>query len=128
MGWKLLSASYLFSSPWLLSNLFHWVAGNPAVLGVVDFLNIWGLILIGSALILGLFSRTACLLGSLLLVLYYVANPPFGSGLASNTGEGHYLFVNKNLIEMAALWLIALFPAGSLWGLDRLISFWRPAA
>ncbi len=122
------SAPYLLSSQWLLSDLFHWVAGSPAVLGVVDFLNIWGLILIGSALILGLFSRTACLLGSLLLVLYYVANPPFGSGLASNTGEGHYLFVNKNLIEMAALWLIALFPAGSLWGLDRLISSWRTAS
>jgi uncharacterized membrane protein YphA (DoxX/SURF4 family) len=125
-GWT--SAPYLLSSQWMLSDLFHWIAGNPAILGVVDFLNVWGLILIGSALILGLLSRTACIFGSLLLLLYYVANPPFGSSLATNTGEGHYLFVNKNLIEMAALWLIAVFPSGSLWGLDRLISSWRAAS
>lgn len=119
------SAPYLLNSQGIFSDLFHWIVGSPVILATVDLLNVWGLILIGSALILGLFSRTACLLGSLMLALYYVANPPFGAGIGTNTGEGHYLFVNKNLIEMAALWLIAAFPTGSVWGMDRLISLWR---
>lgn len=122
------AASYLMSSQWLFAGLFHWMAGHPGVLTVVNLLNVYGLILIGSALLLGFFSRTASILGALLLALYYVANPPFASGLATSTGEGHYLLVNKNLIEMVTLWLIALFPAGSLWGIDRLIALWRSAA
>ncbi|MGH7454304.1 MAG: DoxX subfamily, partial [bacterium] len=32
--------------------------------------------------------------------------------------EGSYLLVNKNLIEMAALIVLALFPTGTIIGLD----------
>ncbi len=41
------SADYLLLSNWLFSGFFHWIAGNPAVLGVVDFAVTWGLIIIG---------------------------------------------------------------------------------
>jgi uncharacterized membrane protein YphA (DoxX/SURF4 family) len=115
------SGPYLMQSRWLLSDFFHWMAQNPAVLQVVDYLNIWGLILIGSALILGIFTRVACFTGVLLLGLYYVANPPFGA-YGFGISEGHYLFVNKTLIEMAALVLLGLFPAEALIGLDRLFA------
>ena len=46
------SAGYLLESHWLFSGIFHWMATIPAVLKIVDLLNIWGLIFIG----LGLFS------------------------------------------------------------------------
>ena len=35
--------------------------------------------------------------------------------------EGSYLLVNKNLIELAALAVLWLFPTGKIIGLDRLI-------
>jgi len=120
------SGPYLMQSRWLFSDLFHSMAQNPTVLLVVDFLNIWGLILIGSALILGVFTRFACFTGVFLLGLYYVANPPFGA-YGFGVSEGHYFFVNKTLIEMAALVLLGLFPSEALIGLDRLIAGRRNA-
>ncbi|GAG09256.1 unnamed protein product, partial [marine sediment metagenome] len=35
--------------------------------------------------------------------------------------EGSYLIVNKNLIEMCALFVLTIFPTGTIIGLDRLI-------
>jgi uncharacterized membrane protein YphA (DoxX/SURF4 family) len=116
-GWS--SASYLARSQWLLSGLFHGIAENPLVLGIVDWFNIWALILIGTALILGLFTRPACFAGATLLLLYYVANPPFvGSGFGVT--EGHYLIVNKTLIELAGLCMLGFFSREMHLGLDRL--------
>ena len=45
---------------------------------ITDFLNVYGLILIGLALFIGLFSRVASLAGALLLTLYYFAYPLTG--------------------------------------------------
>lgn len=115
------SGPYLMQSRWLLSDVFHWIVENPIILKVVDLLNVWLLILIGIALILGLFTRIASFLGVLLLGLYYVSNPPIGA-YGFGASEGHYLFVNKNLIELAALGLLGLFPPGTLIGVDRLIA------
>lgn len=118
------SGPYLMQSRWILSDLFHSIAGSPLVLKVVDLLNVWGLILIGSALILGVFTRFACFAGVFLLGLYYIANPPFGV-YGFGISEGNYLFVNKTLIELAALFLLGLFPSEALIGLDRLIAWLR---
>ncbi|MCK9411564.1 MAG: hypothetical protein M0Q53_04630 [Prolixibacteraceae bacterium] len=54
------------------------------LLRMTDFINVYGLILIGLALFIGIFSRAASLAGGLLLGLYYFAYPPYGnlSGLA----------------------------------------------
>ena len=114
------SAGYLENSRWLLSGFFHWIASNGTALAVVDWMNIIGLTAVGLALVIGLFTRFASICGILLLALYYVANPPF---IGTDFGvplEGHYLAVNKNLVELAALLLIAVFPGGMLPGLDRL--------
>jgi uncharacterized membrane protein YphA (DoxX/SURF4 family) len=114
------SAGYLQVSRWILGGLFQWIAETPAVLKVVDLLNIWGLILIGMALMFGAFTRVAAMSGAALLLLYYIGNPPLvGMGL-DIPSEGSYLIINKNLIEMFALIVVALFPTGAFAGLDRL--------
>lgn len=106
------AASYLLYSDWIFSGFFHALAGNATLLAVVDFCNIWGLILIGLALIFGIFTRLAALGGAGLLLLYYVANPPFT--LADSMKEGSYMIIDKNLIEMVTLILIAFLPSTSL--------------
>jgi len=125
-GWT--SAAFLAESRWLLSGFFHWIVAHPLVLRVVDLLNVWGLLLIGLALLLGAFSRLAAIAGIALLTLYYVASPPL-VGLASNgAAEGSYLIVNKNLVEILALCVVAAFPVGGFFGLERsLAGLWSRA-
>ena len=97
------------------------MAATPLVLRAVNFLNIWGLILIGLALLLGAFARVAGILGMALLLMYWLANPPLvGLGL-SIPAEGSYLVVDKNVVEFFALALLAAFSAGKYFGLDALI-------
>jgi uncharacterized membrane protein YphA (DoxX/SURF4 family) len=121
-GWT--AAPFLAESRWLLSGPFRWIASQPVALAVVDLLNIWGLTLLGLALLLGAFTRLAAVLGVLLLGLYYVASPPL-VGLPSNGGaEGSYLIVNKNLVEALALCVVAAFPATGFFGLERFASGW----
>ena len=119
-GWT--SAPFLAESRWLLSGAFHWIAAHPAALRVVDLLNVGGLVLIGLALLVGAFSRFAAVSGVVLLSLYYVASPPL-AGLPANGGaEGSYLIVNKNLVEILALSVIAAFPARGFFGLERTVA------
>jgi thiosulfate dehydrogenase [quinone] large subunit len=80
-----------------------------------------GLILIGLGLFFGCFTRASSIAGMVLLFLYYVANPPF---IGLNFGvptEGNYLVVDKNMVELLALAVVAIFPASSFLGLDRLM-------
>jgi uncharacterized membrane protein YphA (DoxX/SURF4 family) len=112
------AASYLQVSGWILAPFFHWIAETPGVLVVVDFLNIWGLILIGLGLMLGAFTRLAAVAGMLLLALYYLCNPPFIGLDFGIPSEGNYLWVNKILIEFVAVAIIAFFPTGHILGLD----------
>ena len=114
------AASYLEVSTWIVAPLFHWMAETPSVLAVVDFLNIWGLILIGAALIFGVFTRLASIAGMVLLALYYVANPPFVGLDFGVPQEGHYLVVNKTLIEFFALGICAIFSTGHIIGFEAL--------
>lgn len=88
------------------------------MLSAVDFINQWGLAAIGFCLILGLFTRSAAFAGMLLVLLYYFAYPPFIGYENPLPAEGNYLVVNKNLIEAAALLVLALFPTGRALGLD----------
>jgi uncharacterized membrane protein YphA (DoxX/SURF4 family) len=116
------SAGYLMGSQWLFSGVFHSIAENPGLLHVIDLLNIIGLIAVGICLLLGLFTRPASIVGTFLILLYYIANPPFIGYLSETTGEGHYLIVNKQLIEMAVLILFMFLPRSFFWSIDRLIS------
>jgi thiosulfate dehydrogenase [quinone] large subunit len=114
------SVAFLAESKWILSGIADWITSNQGVLNTVDFMNTWGLIAIGLGLILGIFTRTAAIAGTVLLGLYYLFNPPLvGLGTMAPL-EGNYLIVNKNLIEAVMLALIATSPAARSYGLDAL--------
>lgn len=112
------SAGYLMESKWIFSGWFHSIVANPTALKIVDFINEWGLIAIGLGLIAGFLTEIATIAGIVLLVLYYLANPPFVGLSYSMPTEGSYLIVNKTLIEAAALFVLAWFPTGRKIGLD----------
>jgi thiosulfate dehydrogenase [quinone] large subunit len=112
------SASFLKESQWILSGFSEWIISNDGVLQAVDFLNTWGLIAIGTGLILGLFTRLSAFAGAFLLLIYYLNNPPLIGLEYSLPSEGNYLVVSKTLIEAAALLLLGSFPTGSVIGLD----------
>ena len=117
------SVGFLSESKWILSGFSEWIISNSSVLNVVDFLNTWGLIAIGLGLILGLFARTAAIAGTLLLLMYYLNNPPLIGLDYSLPTEGNYLVVSKTLIEAVALFVLALFPTSSIAGLDKFIPY-----
>ncbi len=113
-------ADFLTNATGPFASLFQSIAMNPVLLGITDFLNQWGLVLIGLSLMLGLLSRWACLGGMFLLALYYFANPPL-IGLDGNSfAEGNYLIVNKNLIEFFALWVLFHISGSKVFGMDRI--------
>jgi len=123
------SAGYLAESQGWFSGLFFDMATNPKILTAVDYLNIWGLILIGVGLLLGAFTRFATIAGIVLLALYYLAAPPMIGFTYPMPTEGSYLIVNKVLIELVALVVLLAFPTGQVVGIDRLIAGKRqPAA
>ena len=112
---------YLLQSRGPLAELFRWMAADPERLAIVDQLNMWGLTLIGLGLILGGFTRLASAAGILVILLFYLCNPPFVGYFYSIPAEGSYLIVNKNLVELAALAVILVTGSGRAAGLDRII-------
>jgi thiosulfate dehydrogenase [quinone] large subunit len=94
------------------------LTANHTVLTIVDYINMWGLVLIGLSLFIGLFSRYFSIFGIVLIFLYYIAYPPFAGFSFNAPTEGSYWIVNKNLIEMAALFVLYFFPTGHITGLD----------
>jgi thiosulfate dehydrogenase [quinone] large subunit len=113
---------FLLDSKGWMADVFYWMANNEGLLKVVDLINIWTLVLVGAALILGLFARWAALAGGVLLVIYYLSHPPFIGVEYLLPSEGSYLFINKNLIEASLLGVLYLFPTSQLIGLDYLIN------
>lgn len=115
------SLGYLMDSKGLFEGMFHAMAANASVLNVMDFFNVWGLVLIGAGLIVGLFTRVAAISGMVLLAFYYLSHPAIIGVTYAIPSEGSYLWVNKNLIELLTLWVIVLFPTWKNVGLDRFL-------
>ena len=113
---KWTSFSYLSNSTGPFAGLYHWMSSVPFILKFVDILNIFGLLVIGAALFLGLFSRIAAICGALLLSLYYFAYPPFGDSLFS-VSEGHLFIIDKIFIEAIVL-IFIVFLREKGYGLD----------
>lgn len=103
---------------------FHRLATHAITMQIVDVVVPIGLLLVGLSLMLGVLTQAGCAAGALFLALFYVSAPPF-SGAPQQGAEGTYLFVNKNLIELAALLMLMAFRTGAIAGLDRL--FMSPA-
>ena len=107
-GWS--SEAYLKGSYGFLSGFYHWLASDPGMIQIIDFMNIWGLILIGTGLFIGLFIRVSAVSGILLLMVYYFAYPPFGEAYTGFGTVGHTWIINRNLIEALALIIIYKYP------------------
>jgi uncharacterized membrane protein YphA (DoxX/SURF4 family) len=122
-GWT--AKFYLLGSKWIFAGLFHWMASSPSIMKAVDFMNIWGLILIGLSLFIGLFVRWSALAGAFLLLLYFVAYPPLFGFTMGVVAEGNYQWVDKNLIELFLLIVIATLPAEYFFGVDRWLKYWK---
>ncbi len=120
------SIGFLVDSKGLFENLFKAMAANLKVVPIIDFLNLWGLVLIGLGLIVGLFSRIALISGIVLLALYYISHPAIIGAEYMIPSEGSYLFINKTLIELFAMSVLLVFPTSRLIGLDRLL-FRKPS-
>jgi thiosulfate dehydrogenase [quinone] large subunit len=112
---------FLLQSRGMFAEVFRWLAADPERLNLVNQLNMWGLTLIGLGLILGCFTRLASAAGMLVILLFYLCNPPFIGYFYSIPTEGSYLIVNKNLVELAALAVIFVTGSGRVVGLDRII-------
>ena len=116
------SAAYLLDSKWIFSGLAKTIVSNPTLLTISDYVNMWGLTLVGLCLILGAFNRQATFGGMVFILLYYLFAPPLLGLEYSKPVEGSYIIVNQTLIEACALFVLYYFPTSHLIGLDRILS------
>ncbi len=115
------ASGYLLQSRGIFSGIFRWIAGNADVLATVNQMNLWGLTLIGLGLIFGCLTRTASVFGILMILLFYLCNPPFVGYFYSIPMEGNYLIINKNVVELAGLFVILVTNSGRPFGFDQII-------
>ena len=85
---------------------------NPSVLPVVNFVNEWGLTLLGISLILGIGVRLSSILGGVLMLLYYfpILDFPYPNP--------HSYIVDEHVIYALLLFFFAAVRAGRVWGLE----------
>jgi uncharacterized membrane protein YphA (DoxX/SURF4 family) len=94
----------------------------------IDWVNLttmYGLTAVGFCLMLGLFTPLAALGGAAYLAMFYFSLPPWPGLPEAPMAEGHYLYVNKNLVELIACLALAATPNGLWIGLDALLFGWR---
>jgi|SRR3989344_2972602 len=89
------------------ANLLEPFANNV----LVDYLNAYGLLLIGLTLILGLLVRWSAFWGIILMILYYLSIFP----------PEHAFVVDDHVIYALVLIFLAVVGAGRIWGLDKTI-------
>lgn len=111
------SAGYLKSAA-TFPELYQWFL-QPEVLPIIDFINGWGLTLLGVSLILGLFVRLSAPLGALLMMLYYfpVLKFPYVSSYS--------FLVDEHIIYALVLIFLSAVKSGGIWGLDKYLNKWR---
>ncbi len=95
-----------------LPGLYQWLM-SPDIINITNFLNEWGQLLIGIALILGLFTRFASIMGVLLMALYYLPILDFPYPNA------HAFIVDEHIVYSFALLVLASLRAGRVWGLEN---------
>lgn len=99
------ASAYLAGATGPFATWFAALAGNP----MVDALNMYGQLLIGLGLIVGLMVRPAAFFGGVLMVLYYFAH------FSQNTARG---FVDEHVIYFLVFLLLMSGGFGHVWGLD----------
>ena len=106
---KWTSAGYLAGAK-TFTGFYTWLA-QPGIIPYIDFMNKWGLTLLGISLILGLGVRLASLLGALLMALYYLVILDFPYPNA------HAFIVDEHIIYIGVLLFFSAVQAGKVWGL-----------
>ncbi len=100
----------------------------PFVRSRGEFLDMsitYGLTAIGLCLMLGLCTRLACLGGGAFLISVLMTQPPLPWIYPpAPPVVGHALLVDKNFVEMVAIFALATFPVGRWGGLDHLLYHW----
>ncbi|MCK9361607.1 DoxX family protein [Patescibacteria group bacterium] len=91
--------------------LFGWML-DPSVLPFINFMNAWGLALLGVSLLAGGLVRYSAYAGVLLMTLYYLAAMDFPYPNA------HAFLVDEHVIYSVALLTLVAFDAGRIWGFD----------
>lgn len=128
MGWIMLHAGYGkltggFSAEGYLANvdpaspasgLFGAMAADATMMAAVDVIVPVTQVLIGLALVAGLFVRLAALGGATQMVLFYFGSWDVANGL-----------VNSQLVYAAVFLALGAFAAGRILGLDRLLEAHR---
>ena len=66
------SAAYLLDSKWIFSGIAETIVSNPTLLTFSDYINMWGLTLVGVSLLFGIFSRYGALVGMGFIMMYYL--------------------------------------------------------
>lgn len=117
-GWSKIITYFTGTQDWTAANFLAGLKGPFAFLftplannAFIDYLNAYGLLLVGIALLLGIFLRWSCFWGIVLMVLYYFAGYPPKSAF----------IVDQHIIYSIALVLLAGVGAGRVWGLDKII-------
>ncbi|MBI5230237.1 MAG: DoxX family protein [Candidatus Magasanikbacteria bacterium] len=108
-GW---SAAFYIKDAHMFTGFYQWLM-TPNILPIVNFLNEWGLTLLGMALIFGVFVRLGSLLGIALMILYYLPILKFPYPNA------HAFIVDEHIIYSAALAVLVVFKAGRAYGLEK---------
>jgi thiosulfate dehydrogenase [quinone] large subunit len=89
---------------------YGWLA-SPGMLPLTNFVNEWGLTLIGVSLLIGLLVRWSAIAGAFMMLMYYL---PLGFPYPNE----HSFVVEEHVVYMFALLALAAFGAGKVWGLD----------
>ena len=105
------AAGYLKGAK-LFVGFYQWLL-SPQVLPVINFINEWGLTLLGVSLILGVFVRLSSLFGAVLMLLYYLPILDFPYP------NPHSFLVDEHIIYIFVLLLFASLKAGRVWGLEN---------
>ena len=101
------SAAGYISGSKVFAGFYSWLL-SPNILPTINFLNEWGLTLIGAALILGVFVRFASFFGFLLMVLYYLPIFPPAHGL-----------VDEHIIYSLVFMVFMAFGSGEIFTLNK---------
>lgn len=109
------SAGYLAGAK-TFSGFYQFLA-SPHIIPFIDFINQWGLTLLGVSLLLGVGVRWSSVLGALLMLMYYfpiLEFPYIGT---------HSYIVDEHIVYALALLLLASSKAGYAWGLEGKIPY-----
>ena len=101
------AAGYLQSAK-TFAPLYQWLA-SPDLLPITNFVNQWGLFLVGLFLIIGFRVRIASFVGATMMLLYYF---PILDGLRPNA---HALIVDEHIIYSAGFLVLAMYARDSRW-------------